>query len=407
MVVSTSGRVINFFNRLFGRGGGSGRSIYSFGRLNSKNVNVVTAENIFSVYKSYPLPFVIINDITDGVKNTPIWIAKNDIEIESASARRFMRLIHEPNRRKNANLFLGKIAFELTTFGRCFVQKKDYGFGEPEYYVIENTTIKSVKYNDWGEVERLVCILGESEVTHRENVFELIYYNADHSTSDTKSLSGEYICPIVAQREEIETYANLIDALNNSYGDGGARKIISFKNADGSLSYYSDILEHEKSDIKRQLKEEYGRNTGDNKYILTKGEASTHDLSLPTNQLDAPNTKQSLETTICNAFKYPPQLLGIKSGAYKSNTEAEKAFYTRCVSPLANYIFEELDKIFETGLMKQGIRIELDYTRYDFFQEGKQKKGAAIQTFAQGIGTLLDRKLITTEQAKTELNSIL
>ena len=35
-----------------------------------------------------------------------------------------------------------------------------------------------------------------------------------------------------------------------------------------------------------------------------------NDLAVPTAQLDMVSSKPAFETSICNAFNYPPQLLG-------------------------------------------------------------------------------------------------
>ena len=116
---------------------------------------------------------------------------------------------------------------------------------------------------------------------------------------------------------------------------------------------------------------------------------------------------QKLECSICNAFDFPVFLLGLKTGASKSQTEAEKSLYVGCISPLVNRIFKELDAFFGTNLTKDGKRIELDYSELDFFQDGKQKKGSAIQTFMQGATQAVGMGAMSVDEVKNELNNIL
>lgn len=397
---------------LFRRNGvGSGRTMYSAGRRNSIRVNISTASDLFDIYSKYGIILSIVNNITRGIQNTPIWITKNERVLATRKTDQFRRLCKRPNRKAQAFSFLSSVAFELLVYGRCYIAKKEYaGIGEDEFYLLRNLSIYQIEYDNFGKLKKVVVREG-GNLTEYSNVVELNYFGECKTEGEAynslRHPKDDFVCPIVALRTEIETYANMIDALDNSYGDGGARKIISFKNGDGSYTYAHDMLPDEEKAIKDQLRDDYGRNSNDNKYIISKNEVGVHDLSLPTNQLDYPNSKQALEVSICNAFNFPAQLIGVKTGAYKSQTEAERAFYTRCVSPLANFIFANLDDIFGTGIVDNGGEIELDYSRYVFFQEGKKTKGAAIQTFAQGIGTLLDRGLLTEDEAKVELYDIL
>ena len=71
---------------------------------------------------------------------------------------------------------------------------------------------------------------------------------------------------------------------------------------------------------------------------------------------------------------------------------------------MANYVLSQLNYIFGTNI--DG-KIELDYSEYDFFQEGKQKKGTAVLTFMQGATQALEAGCMTKEQVDTELKNIL
>ena len=393
--------------QLFGLlGSGSGMETVSTNRRNAIKVNVSNASQIYDVYAKYPIIFGIVDDIVSSISNTPIWFSnENGSQLNNRNTATFKRMLLRPNRKTRNKNFLSAISFELAIFSRCFIRRATYFNGDDEYFVVKNTDINNVFYDMYDNITK-IWVNDGGKIVEYSDVFELVYSH-EETRSSNKWSADDYVCPIVSLRLTLESYANMLDALNGSYSDGGARKIINFKNSDGSYSYAQEMLPKEVADVKEQLRQDYGRNTNDNKYIISKGDVSVNDLSLPTNQLDVPNTKTGLEDSICYPFKYPPQRLGAKSGAYKSSTEAERAFYTNCVSPMANFIFQQLDDVFGTKIIDRGGKIELDYSGYIFFQEGKTKKGSAIQTFAQGIGTLLENGLLTREQAIVELNDIL
>ena len=382
-------------------------------RRNAITVKTDTAAEIYETYKQYPIIFSIVNDIYKAIKNTPIWISDSEGKrIVNTETNKYLSKIKQPNVYSSTESnFAADCAMELVTFGRCFVVRKDYvSSNSQSYFIIRNTDIIRIEYKQPAFSERVVSKVYYYRILNGEriedsvstNLFELEYSKVDKR--DTSLYTQNYICPIVASRKVLEAHANMIDAVEANYSDGGARKIISFKNGDGSYSYEKTILPEAETDLHDKLKDKYGRNTTDRKYILTKQEVSVNDLAVPTAQLDMVSSKPAFETSICNAFNYPPQLLGIKAGVYKSQTEAERAFYIRCVAPLANYVLSQLNYIFGTNI--DG-KIELDYSEYDFFQEGKQKKGTAVLTFMQGATQALEASVITKEQVDTELKNIL
>ena len=402
-------RVESIFNSRNQRGNSMGE----YSSRNSIEIKTNTAEDIFDVYKNYPTIFGIVNDIRDAIRNTPIWISEpSGVEMKAANAMEFKRLNKRPNIYSNTNL-ASDIAFELVCYGRCFLYRKR-GTMQTQFFLIKNVDVDSVKYKDAPYSEKQIeyirykkksnnGIIADEIKNINGNLIELTYSESNYENRFNTDMQYDFISPLAAAARQVEAHANMTDALNEGFADGGARKIISFKNGDGSYSYSKTILPEEDAELQEKLKS-YGRNKLARKYIVTKQEVSTADLSLPINQLDVQGSKPALESAICNAFRYPPQLLAIKTGAYKSQTEAERAFYVRCVAPLANYIFEQLDILFETNING---KIELDYSELTFFQEDKQKKGAAIQTFMQGAVQALEKEVMTKEQVIKEIKNML
>ena len=407
------GLIDNIENYFVGRYASRNSITTAIQRRNAITVETSTATEIYETYKQYPIIFSIVNDIYKAVRNTPLWISdKQGNPLINAETNKYLSKIKQPNAYSGtqANL-LADCVFELVVWGRCFLVRKEYvSSNSQSYFIIKNTDITRVEYDYPAFSERVLSKVYFTRIKDgvkiedsvSKNVFELEYSKLDKS--DRTNITDNFISPVVASRKILESHANMIDAVEANYSDGGARKIISFKNGDGSYSYSETILPKEEEDLHGKLQEHYGRNIADRKYIVTKQDVSVNDLAVPTAQLDMVSSKPAFETSICNAFNYPPQLLGIKSGVYKSQTEAERAFYIRCVAPLANYVLSQLNYIFGTNI--EG-RIELDYSEYDFFQEGKQKRGTAVLTFMQGATQALEADVITKEQVQTELKNIL
>ena len=408
----------NFFTEVglkwFGhRGSGSGKRLVNISRRNAISIKAVTADDFFDIYSRYHIIHSIIDKIALSAENCPIWISKDGRGTNSGSVeRRFISLVTSPSDGRSADgTFLGDIIREFLIYGTAFVGKERYSDGTEVYYLIDNRRIRNARFASnglfGGRIDELevsvpfsgkcriikgkdICVIGDKAFLDGEDVQSAITYRGD----------------ILAVKDELEVYANLVDVLKESYGNGGARKIISFKNTSDELAFNTPLRESA-DDLNRELREEYGGNSGDKHYILSQQDVSVANLTSPVTEFDGYNLLQKLECSICNAFDFPVSLLGLKTGAYKSQTEAEKSLYVGCISPLVNRIFKELDAFFGTNLTKDGKRIELDYSELDFFQDGKQKKGSAIQTFMQGATQAVEMGAMSVDEVRNELNNIL
>ena len=408
----------NFFTEVglkwFGhRGMGSGKRLVNISRRKAISIKAVTADDFFDIYSRYHIIHSIIDKIALSAENCPVWISEDGRGTNSGSVeRRFISLVTSPSDGRSADgTFLGDLIRECLIYGTAFVGKERYSDGTEVYYLIDNRRIRNVRFAPNGlfggridELEVAVTFRGKCRIIKGKDICVI---------GDKAFLDGEdeqsaitYRGDILAVKDELEVYANLVDVLKESYGNGGARKIISFKNTSDELAFNTPLRESA-DDLNKELREEYGGNSGDKHYILSQQDVSVANLTSPVTEFDGYNLLQKLECSICNAFDFPVSLLGLKTGAYKSQTEAEKSLYVGCISPLVNRIFKELDAFFGTNLTKDGKRIELDYSELDFFQDGKQKKGSAIQTFMQGATQAVEMEAMSVDEVRNELNNIL
>ncbi len=411
--------ISNFFYEVglkwFGRRrGGSGKRLVSISRRNAVTIKAISAEDYFDIYSRYHLIRTIVNKIALSAENCPIWISEDGVGVNSgAKEKRFIDLVTTPSDSRVASgTFLGEVIRQKLIYGTAFVGKTHYS-DKDAFFLIDNRRIRSVKFKPNGllggvidEMEIAVPFSSKTKKIKGDCVCVIGDKSFLDNESEDSITSITYRGNVLAVKDELEVYANLVDVLKESFGNGGARKIISFKNTSDELAFNTPLRES-KEELNKEFSEQYGGNSGDNHYVLSQQDVSVANLTSPVTEFDGYNLLQKLECSICNAFDFPVSLLGLKTGAYKSQTEAEKSLYVGCISPLVNRIFKELDAFFGTNLTKNGKRIELDYSELDFFQEGKQKKGSAVQTFMQGATQAVGIGAMSIDEVKNELNNIL
>lgn len=406
---------MNFIDKIFRTGSllpqkdlfrNSGRRPLNIKRRNAIQLICISSEDIYDIYKRFGVVNTIINRISGAAGSCPIWISKDAVEFKDENTELFKQRIANPNRKNRTN-FLGDVIFEYALYGVAFIRRIKYRYGEDEFVVIPNYNINhiSVTIGNFGEE---VSFLKYNDKTFGTTT-EIEVKGSDVfviGKLTTEAGSVKYQSKIHGCKDELETYANLVDVLGESYGNGGARKIISFKNTGDDLAFNTP-LENDKDALSKELRERYGGNSGDEMYVLSQNDVSVSDLSSKVTDFDAYNILNSLECLVCNAFDFPVSLFGLKSGAYKSQTEAEKSLYVGCITPIADVVLRGLDNAFGTEIFKSGAKIELDYSGLDFFQAGKQQQGAALQTFMQGAVQAIEAGVLTKEEVRAYVQNIL
>lgn len=405
---------MNFIQKLFKTGdllpqrfNFGGRRAVNVKRRNAIQLRCEKAEDLYNINKRFGIIRTITGRISGASGSCSLWISKDGNEVNDIKARRFKNTISKPNRKYNLN-FLGAVMSEYSLYGVAFVRKISYSSGDDEFVLVRNIDITEV-YTEVG--------------AFGEEITELKYYDKFYDCTREITLKGSEVfvigeihtvgnvvlyneSKIKGCKDELEAYANLIDVLGESYGNGGARKIISFKNTNDDLAFNTPLKE-DKDELTKELRERYGGNSGDEMYIMTQNDVNVSDLTSKVTDFDAYNIINSLECAICNAFDFPVSLLGLKSGAYKSQTEAEKSLYVGCITPTADVVLRGLDNAFGTNIFKNGGKIELDYSGLDFFQDGKVKQGSALQTFMQGATQALESGVLTKEEVRKYIQNIL
>ena len=112
--------------------------------------------------------------------------------------------------------------------------------------------------------------------------------------------------------------------------------------------------------------------------------------------------------SICNAYGYPPELMGTDAARYKLYTEAIRKLYTQ--SALPSFEFYAAEWLIMVGAIGVDFTITGDYSHLDFYKEAQQQQATAIQTMAQGLSSLSSmvvegKPVMTREEYRTILEN--
>jgi hypothetical protein len=102
-------------------------------------------------------------------------------------------------------------------------------------------------------------------------------------------------------------------------------------------------------------------------------------LSVPVNEFMPIEIKEHEFRTICTSLLFPSKILNdTKASTYNNMTEAQKAFYTDCLQPVVNLIYQTLTNNFK--LNERGEALKADWSEVECLQEDKKIQNEITQS---------------------------
>lgn len=195
--------------------------------------------------------------------------------------------------------------------------------------------------------------------------------------------------------EPISTLLSIGETITQLIVDGGARGIIG-QGAKDIDTYSAPFLTREKIELQKALKE-YGGLRGKFKYIITKGAASYIPITSKIVDMQLPELLMSAKISVFEQFGLP-NIFAAEETRYKSLPEARKEFYTGTIIPEATKRFSDFCKMM--SIPNRDWEYKPDWSHLDFYQEDLKESAIALQQVSGAITPLVEKGIITIEQAK-------
>ena len=135
--------------------------------------------------------------------------------------------------------------------------------------------------------------------------------------------------------------------------------------------------------IKRD-REKYGITGNKSTTIVTQQPVTYTPMSFNVQELQLNETQLRLFRSVCMVLGVPSQLLGdLTNSAYNNMTVAEKVLYNNAAIPLANWMLETLEQVFNFGTNE---KLELDLSGIEALKADKKiQSDIANQSYNSGL----------------------
>ena len=366
--------------------------------FNKVEINTKTSQGQFDAFNKSSVVQTAIRKRSDAFSHLEIW-AKDDNGkkiINNGVVKNDLKLLSQPNEYQNFNCFNNHVESQVCIYGICYVYKsKIIGINKFNYYIIPFDMVSPVysnAYNSIFEKEILYYNINTGSGALRLETDDIFIYrdNWYKNRQGTFGLSRLY-----SLSEPISTLLSIGETITQLIVDGGARGIIG-QGAKDIDTYSAPFLTREKIELQKALKE-YGGLRGKFKYIITKGAASYIPITSKIVDMQLPELLMSAKISVFEQYGLP-NIFAAEETRYKSLPEARKEFYTGTIIPEATKRFSDFCKMM--SITNRDWEYKPDWSHLDFYQEDLKESAIALQQVSGAITPLVDKGIITIEQAK-------
>ena len=381
----------NFLN--FRKGGYTGyNQSYNVGDTNPVYIDTSDLEQC---YKSVPHLREVI-DMKANLMSSLEWSLTDDEGNILDDKNGILTLLNNPNPLQGGSQFVKNYSISKSIYGNSFVYQN-------------NGVVRDIPNSIWVLPARYLTIKPTGKMFNQTSIEDIIDYykdtdsNQKYETTEiihVKDCSNNLIkgdSKIETLMQPISNIKAALDSRNVLITNRGALGIISAETEKGI-----PLGTQEKSKLEEQYTADYGAVRGKKPIIITSAPVKWQSMVAPTKDLMLfEEVEESFSTIIDSYGLYRDLFSSTKGATFENQKEALIASYQNTIIPEANELAEELMNKWNTR--EKGIYI-VPHFDIPALKESEVEKSMVHQTNVNTIISLLDRGLITDEEAKLKLD---
>lgn len=368
-------------------------------------------ESSLKAYFDCPPLMAIINRKAQAYINGKTWIMNTQgkakgKESSSEMANKIRKLMARPNPLQSWKQFEAQQHIYMQVYGYNILLPI-VPAGYEKYGAIEATSMWNIPpyLLDIEETDKLFY---QTDMTGILKNIKLKYKKADPVSLDPKAIyifkdimpsMYSMVFPESRIRSLVMPINNIIGSLDSQYSlinRRGAIGILSHDQTAPSGYVPLPLPKTEKDELQKDF-ERYGLRSNQWKVIITSASMKWQQMSMSVRDLMLIETVQEGTKSICDAYGYPPHLLGIIDPTFNNQNAAEKGLYQNTIIPEAESTYEQWNNVFKTA--EQNIEIQKDYNHLAILQKDKQSEATARKTMGDEVRAEFEAGMITMNRA--------
>lgn len=367
-------------------------------------------ESSLKAYFDCPPLMAVINRKAQAYINGKTWImntmgkAKGK-ESTTEPANKIRNLMRRPNPLQSWKQFEAQQHIYMQVYGYN-VLLPIIPAGYEQYGPIEASSMWNIPpyLLDIEETDRLFY---QTDMTGILKNIKLKYKNTEPKNIDPKAIHifkdivpsmYSMIFPESRIRSLVMPINNIIGALESRYVLINKRGAIGILSKDTGTGQYVDMPwpAGEKENLQKDF-ERYGLRQNQWKVIITTANLKWQQMAMNVKDLMLIEEVQEGTKSICDAYGYPPHLLGIIDPTFNNQNAAQKGLYQDTIIPEAESTYEQWNNVFKTS--EYNIEIQKDFDHLPILQKDKQAEASARSTMGGEVRAEFLAGMITMNRA--------
>jgi len=349
----------------------------------------------------------IINRKAQAHINGKIWLLNKDgKESQNEQAKKLRKLLAKPNPLQTWKQFEAQRKIFVQLFGYCPVLPI-IPAGFEKYGPIEASSIWNIPPTIL-DIEESNKLFYQSDISGILNSVKLRYKGETTELKDKGIFFFKDFTPSFSTMVLPETRIKALElSINNIIGAMESRNVlINYRGALGIISSDSDkagyvpIKPDDKENLQADFKR-YGLKSQQWKFIITSALVKWQQIGIPTKDLMLIEEVIEGSKTICDAYGYPPHLLGLIDPTFNNQKAAEEGLYQNTIIPEAESSAEEYGMFFR--LSEYGITFDIDFKHLPILQKDKVNEATARKTLDEALQIEYAKGLITLDDWLVEI----
>lgn len=326
---------------------------------------------------------------------------------EKRSFKDIVTLLNRPNVIQSGRSFIKQIEISLKCFGFCPVYTlralksdlpKSMMVIPPELFYMESLGKSPFTQTELSSISKRVYIRwGNENIELGDEEYFVIY----DSIMDIPSNNGGRITfhsPVDALSTHTRNYMAQLIGRGNLIVNGGPKGILYGNDTtDGGNAA---ITPSESKKLQDDFKRKYGIVHKLYEIMVTPRKLGWITLGSNTDQLKLHEEDKACLEAIAQTIGFDPNLI-IQGSTYDNSSQAKKAAYQDLIIPDSGSITEALTN----AICKDRAIIEMDFTHVPCLQKDMKELADALSTASNAVASLYNNRLITFEEARTEMSN--
>lgn len=329
-------------------------------------------------------------------------------EATSEEAKKIKALIKKPNPLQNQKQFEAQQEIYIQLFGYCLLLPI-IPAGYEKYGAIEATSM-------WNIPPNMLTIEETNKIfyqTTQEGILKKIQLNYRNQQTDLPVKNIRIFKDISPCFDTLLFPASRVKsleiAINNIIGALESRNVlINYRGANGIFSLdpgsgaYGGmpLSEDEKKYLQKEF-HRYGLLKKQWQYIITSASLKWQQIGTQVKDLGLFEEVIEDSKMICDAYGYPPHLLGLIDPTFNNQNAAEKGLYNNTIIPEADSNYDEWNSLFNTSELN--LNIIKDYSHLPVLQDDAAQQATAELTKTEALKIQYEMGLITLNDCLVEL----